>query len=156
MRLLVGAQLSQKDVDAITHGETIDSVIAKKILEDPGLSGAQAISSSPHKVIAWMIKENRLEIKVGVPFKDGKYLTQEESGKYFHTKHGLFVDALGNEVAFEGSNNSTTTGWQDNYETFKAFYSWDEEIWMRYGVETKQRFTELWESTNDPEWRNVL
>lgn len=153
MRLLVGAQLSQKDVDAITHGETIDSVIAKKILEDPGLSGAQAISSAPHKVIAWMIKENRLEIKVGVPFKDGKYLTQEESGKYFHTKHGLFVDGLGNEVAFEGSNNSTTTGWQDNYETFKAFYSWDEEIWMRYGVETKQRFTELWESTNDPEWR---
>ena len=153
MRLLVGAQLSQKDVDAITQGETIDSVIAKRILEDPGLSGAQAISSVPHKVIAWMIKENRLEIKVGVPYRDGKYLTQEESGKYFHTKHGLFVDALGNEVAFEGSNNSTTTGWQDNYETFKAFYSWDEEIWMRYGVETKQRFTELWESTNDPEWR---
>ena len=65
--------------------------------------------------IAWLIKNNRIEIKVIVP-KDGNGIS--------HTKCGLFADAT-NKVAFDGSCNFSRTALIENHESITAFCDWD-------------------------------
>lgn len=152
MRLIVGAELSEADIEALTTGDAIDDVVARRILEDPALSGAQEVASRPHQVLAWLVKEGRLDIRVAVPVKNGRYMTKEESGKFFHTKIGVLSDAFGNSIAFEGSNNATAAAWNDNYETFNVFESWDDPAWRKYGQPLTEQFEDLWANRRDPEW----
>lgn len=155
MRLIVGAELSAADIEALTNGVPLDEIVAQRIMEDPGLLGAQEIASRPHQVLAWLVKEGRLDIRVGVPVKDGRFLTKEESGKFFHTKIGILSDSFGASIAFEGSNNATATAWNDNYETFNVFESWDDASWSKYGAPLTEQFEDLWASRRDPEWHAI-
>ena len=155
MRLIVGAELSETDIATLSNGVSLDDLVAASIMQDPHLVGAKVVKSHPHEVIAWLVKERRLEIRVGVPVKNGRFLTKAESGKFFHTKIGVFSDRLGASVAFEGSNNATGTAWSDNYETFNVFESWDEAIWTKYGAPLQLQFDELWENRRDPDWHVI-
>ena len=112
MRLIVGAQLAQRDVDAVIEGKPLDDVVAERLLADPDLAGTRIVHSEHLSVLAWMVATDRLEIRVGVPRgEDGELLTHLQSGRYFHTKYGIFADRYGNRVAFNGSNNSSVTAW---------------------------------------------
>src|SRR5690606_18309680 len=41
MRLIVGAQLAQRDVEAVIAGKPLDDVVAQRLLADPDLAGAR-------------------------------------------------------------------------------------------------------------------
>lgn len=153
MRLIVGAQLAQRDVDAVIEGKPLDDVVAERLLADPELVGARIVQSEHLSVLAWMVATDRLEIRVGVPRgENGELLTHEQSGRYFHTKYGIFADGYGNRVAFNGSNNSSVTAWAKNHETFDAYPSWNIPIWDYLGVHKVLDFEKHWTDNADAGW----
>lgn len=153
MRLIVGAQLGKKDVDAVLSGTPLDDVVAERLLADPGLEGTKIVQSEHLSVLAWMVANDRLHIRVGVPIDQyGHLLTHQESGRYFHTKYGIFTDRYGHGVAFSGSNNASVTAWVKNHETFDAYRSWRTESWEDYGEPKKRAFERHWSANPDEGW----
>ncbi len=149
MRLLVGAQLSSDDVEAIQYGHDLRQTVERRLLEvfqDP----ADALMRQRLAVLAWMIADGTLEIKVVLP-KDahGHPLPADQAVPYFHAKSGVFTDASGDRVAFSGSVNESETGWGRNFEDFAVFNSW--EISPPHLIEIAGRFNRLWEG-HEPDW----
>ena len=153
MRLIVGAQLIQKDVDAVLSGTPLDDVVAQRLLADPDLEGAKIVQDEHLGVLAWMVANDRLEIRVGIPKDgDGHLLTHKESGRYFHTKYGILCDRYGNKVAFNGSNNASVTAWVKNHETFDVYPSWNLPIWEWSGEAKVKDFEKHWSQNADEGW----
>lgn len=153
MRLIVGAQLIEKDVEAVLTGTPLDEVVAQRLLADPELEGAKIVQTEHLSVLAWMVANDRLDIRVGVPRDpDGHLLTHNESGRYFHTKYGVFTDRYGNRVAFNGSNNASVTAWVKNHETFDAYPSWNAPIWEYIGDHKVRDFENHWDDNPDAGW----
>ncbi|WP_036280511.1 DEAD/DEAH box helicase [Microbacterium sp. CH12i] len=153
MRLIVGAQLAQRDVDAVIGGRPLEDVVAERLLADPDIEGTRIVQSEHLSVLAWMVATERLEIRVGIPkAEDGRLLTHRQSGRYFHTKYGIFSDRYGNRVAFNGSNNSSVTAWSRNHETFDAYPSWNVPIWDYLGANKVLDFRMHWNGNADAGW----
>ncbi|MFF4792955.1 SNF2-related protein [Streptomyces sp. NPDC001276] len=153
MRLIVGAQLIQKDVDAVLNGTPLEEVVAARLLADPNLEGKNIVARDHLSVLAWMVATDRLEIRVGIPCdKGGRLLTHKESGRYFHTKYGILTDRYGNRVAFSGSNNSSVTAWVRNHETFDVYPSWNVPIWEWSGEAKVVDFAKHWNQNADEGW----
>lgn len=126
MRLIINDILSEQDKDVIekaTIGETIIPAIS---LDDIATLKNTLSERGQHffDCIAWLIKNNRIEIKVIVP-KDGNGIS--------HTKCGLFADAT-NKVAFDGSCNFSRTALIENHESITAFCDWD-SVSDKYKIE---------------------
>jgi superfamily II DNA or RNA helicase len=149
MRLLVGAQLEQADIDAVAAGEALESRVAARMLE--GLAGIQdALMRERHACLAWMVAEGTLEMRVVLPKgPDNLPLPADEAAEYFHPKQGVFVDEAGDRIAFSGSANESVAGWVRNYELLEVYRSWDASA--AYLVNIERRFEELW-SDRDPDW----
>lgn len=155
MRLIVGAQLHQADVDAVLAGEPLDEVVASRLLADPDLEGERIVAREHLRVLAWMVANDRLEIRVGVPKDGDRLLTYDESGRYFHTKYGIFTDRFNNRVAFMGSNNASVNAWVKNHETFSAYPSWLEQVWEYNGSSRVRDFEKHWNQNPDAGWAVV-
>ena len=155
MRLIVGAELHQADVNAVLSGKPLEDVLAARMLADPDLEGTKIIENDHLAVLAWMVKHDRLEIRVGIPVDGERLLTYAESGRYFHTKYGIFTDFYGNKVAFDGSNNATASGWVKNHETFDVYPSWKQQVWEWNGQAAVDDFERSWEDQPDEGWAIV-
>ncbi len=142
MRLLVGADLSEQDVEAIQHGHDLKERISQRLLErfhDP----QDALLRERLAILAWMVAEGTLEIKVVLPRdENGLPLPAPQSEDYYHAKMGIFTDAEGNQVGFSGSVNESETAWRKNYEQFSVFFSWDNTA--PYLEQHKINFERLW------------
>ncbi|MHA1574051.1 MAG: SNF2-related protein, partial [Alphaproteobacteria bacterium] len=147
MRLLVGAQLSPADVDAITRGASLEGIVAEKLiaaLDQP----VEDLLRRRLEILAWMIAHGTLQIKVVLPRDaNGLPIPAEQAQDYYHPKEGLFTDAEGNQVAFSGSINESMTGWQRNYEQFSVYFSWDGS--RPYLAQVAHRFNRTWEGRED-------
>jgi hypothetical protein len=153
MKLICGAKLSRSDVNAVLNGDPLAETLTRRLLADPLGEGADIVAQHHLEVLSYLAREGRLEIKVGVPLSaDGRPLSYEESGRYFHTKYGVMTDAEGNQVAFIGSNNDTPPGWLGNHETFSAYKSWWPEVWEEYGAPILTAFTDHWTDNPDEGW----
>ena len=118
MRLLVGASLDEGDVEAIRKGHDLQERVTTRLLErfpDP----QDALLRERLEVLAWMVAEGTLEIRVVLP-RDahGLPIPASQSQDYYHPKSGIFTDANGDRVAFTGSVNESATAWSKNYESF--------------------------------------
>ncbi|MFP3966917.1 SNF2-related protein [Actinomadura fulvescens] len=153
LRLICGANLSKADVQAVLSGKPLDEALAERLLADPFGEGVEIVERRYLEVMSYLAREGRLLIRVGVPLEaDGRPLTYEESRRYFHTKYGVLTDALGNRVAFSGSNNDTEPGWFSNHESFSAFPSWLDQVWEFNGRPIVQRFADHWEGRPAEGW----
>ena len=131
MRLVVGAQLQPKDrpvLEAITDD-------LKDSLEDPD----DEELDTRLQLLAWLLREDRLEIKIAVP-KQGDW-------GIFHPKLGIFHDG-DDTISFEGSINETAGGWTRNYERFKVHRSW-EDGQADYVDGDQNSFKLLWEDDHE-------
>ncbi len=158
MRLIVGAELSQPDVDAITSGEPLADVLAARLAADPFGEGVGIVEKHYLELLSYLARKRRLAIRVGVPVDaEGRPLTYQQSHKYFHTKYGILADSAGDKVAFIGSNNDTLPGWQGNHETFSVYQSWqyNGQMWPAYGASLEAKFAELWEGSAVAGWRTL-
>lgn len=149
MRLLVGAELTEADVEAIRQGYDLHLKINERLLErfpDP----QDTLMKERLQVLAWMVAERTLEIKVVLPKDaDGLPIPAQLTQDYYHPKSGIFTDAEGNRVAFTGSVNESETGWKKNYEQFAVYTSWAEG--KSYLPLVIDRFEDLW-NDREPEW----
>lgn len=158
MRLIVGAELSEPDVVAITDGKPLEDVLAAKLTADPFGEGIGIVEKHYLELLSYLAREGRLQIRVGVPLDPtGRPLTYKQSHQYFHTKFGILTDAAGDKVAFVGSNNDTGPGWQGNHETFSVYQSWkyNGQLWADYGTPLETDFANLWEGSVVAGWATL-
>lgn len=149
MRLLVGAQLSEADVQAIVQGRALHDVVAEQLvaaLDQP----LELVMHKRLQVLAWLVATGRLEMRVVLP-KDqhGHPLAAAQAQDYYHPKTGIFTDCHGDQVAFSGSVNESETGWQHNYEQFMVFRSWDAS--RPFLAQVAIQFERLW-AGQEPDW----
>ena len=152
MRLLVGAQLSKQDVDAILRGACLDSRIQQRfqaIINDPEAL-SDALVKERIKVLAWLVSQGQLEIRVVVE-ADSTNGDPLVSDGYFHVKSGIMWDEHGDSLAFTGSINESLTAWKNNFERFKVFLSWDRPEDVK---EEQEFFDRLWADA-EPGWATV-
>lgn len=149
MRLLVGAQLSREDVEAIARGASMEQMVAEQftfVLDQP----TDELLRHRLEILAWMVAQGTLQIKVVLPrSEDGLPVAGEQAVPYFHTKEGLFTDTEGNQLAFSGSINESMTAWQHNYEQFTVYFSW--ETTRPYLAQVAHRFNNAWDG-REPGW----
>lgn len=142
MRLLVGAALSEEDIRAIERGHDLSQRVAERLsaaLEDP----LELLVKQRLEALAWMVAEGTLQVKVVLPLgPDGQPLPSSIAHDYYHPKEGIFIDASGDRIAFSGSINESATGWQQNYEQFAVYRSWDAS--QPYLAQVAYRFERLW------------
>lgn len=149
MRLLVGAALDDSDVAAIQKGHDLQTRLTERLLEhfpDP----QDALMRQRLEVLAWMVAEGTLELKVVLPTDSfGKPIPAQFAQDYYHPKTGIFTDAHGNSVAFAGSVNESETAWRKNYETFAVYFSWNET--QSYLAQVVTNFERLWQG-QEKDW----
>ena len=143
MRLLCGADLSEKDVEAIRQGhETLESGLTKRMGMRLVLPESDYVKNRL-EALAWLVGTGQLEIKVVLPTdKHGHPLPANKTGCYYHPKEGVFTDSDDNQIAFSGSVNESATALEDNYESFSVFNTWDTPA---YVGNVRVKFDRLWE-----------
>ena len=169
IRLLIGAQLSEADRDALLGQAPLTDVLAHSLSGDlDNTLSADEVARQRLEVIAWLVQQGRLQIRVGVPCDtNGVPLAGSEAGqRYFHAKSGVLADDAGSRVAFTGSINESASGWEHNFESFSVYRSWRAESWADYGEPLAQEFEDLWggqpsaedddeHQSGSPSWRTV-
>ena len=118
MRIVCSVNLSPEDERQIALGYDIRQLMEDKI--DPVIQNLIDLNIANIKNLCWLIKNNRLDIKVCLR-KD-----PNDPGTYhlFHEKFGIFKDADGNAISFLGSVNETLGGWINNEESFEVSQNW--------------------------------
>ena len=157
VRLLVGAQLTAADTEALQGRAGLDETLERRLLGDFDLN-ADTIARHRYEVIAWLVRRGRLTIRVGLPCDSNgvpRPADTPQAHHYFHSKWGVLADGAGDRVAFEGSVNESAAGWQHNFESFSVYRSWECETWATYGEPRAGRFERLWRGENCSGWRSV-
>lgn len=143
MKLLCGTQLSKEDLDTIVNAEEIANKLSDDFLEEL-LNIQDEIELNHLKLLAWLISNDFLEIKIGIVKNEEGYV-----GGILHEKTGILLDEEGNQILFSGSNNETFYGWSSkgrgNVEKFKVFVSWEDSKFMEDDV---LNFKEDWDNNN--------
>jgi hypothetical protein len=122
IRLLVGAQVFEHDVKAITGAIAVEESFGERLATE--LVPADEIELKRLEVIAWLMKEGRLEVRVGIPIdRHGEPIVKAPL-PYWHEKIGFMQDAYGDGVAFTGSVNDSLTALEINKEDCTVFPSW--------------------------------
>lgn len=156
MRLLCGAQLSPKDVEAVRRGEDPTAAVERALVGSlPEVE--DLLLRDRLGALAWMVARGTLEIRVCLPVDEHRRpLPPETADRYFHAKEGLLRDAQGNELHFIGSGNESIAGWKDNYEVIQVMATWDRQL--QDGTipavpevvdQGRARFDRLWEGREE-------
>jgi superfamily II DNA or RNA helicase len=141
MRLLIGAQLNETDLPALVGATEIPESLAARLAYE--LVAPDEIAARRFEVLAWLVREGRLEVKVAVPIDPtGAPMPPDMARPYFHEKIGILRDAAGDGVAFQGSVNESDTAWTHNFESFSVYKSWDGSA--PYFDEWQAKFEQRW------------
>ena len=144
MRLITSPKLSPKDWGAVKQGHDAKSdpiVLASlnHVLDDL----EQSANLYPLTVLAWMVADGLLELKIAVP-------TAKLNGD-FHPKLGVFKDASSDFVAFHGSQNETAGGFR-NFETLHIHLGWTGDRDAAHAKRIAETFNQIW-GEHDPNVR---
>ena len=139
MRLIVGCTLDREEIDAIREGETLRHRVERRLTELP-LAPPDTDAAHALELLAWMIGRGHLDVKVAVPCDAHRHAI--EGTAIFHEKSAVIEDRAGYKIAWTGSLNETTAGWQRNWESINVYRSWGPEP-ERVDRE-EQNFARLW------------
>ena len=147
MRLVASPALSEKDratisaayrqrADAIQLREDETVIACLRRYLDPG----RLASDEEHlrlRLLAGMIRDDLLDIRIAVRVhRDGNV-------DLYHEKIGVFADAQGDYVTFNGSPNESWNGWVRNAESFALHRSWGPEA--SHANSERSLFLKTWE-----------
>jgi hypothetical protein len=109
--------LSEEDWQALQLGDAAryDEVLRRALEHNLG-DLERALEEETLSALAWLVADGILDFKLALPRH------KLEQGE-FHDKSGVFTDAEGNQVSFNGSYNDSIQG-TINYESIKVFCSW--------------------------------
>ena len=131
MKLLISPELTKQDYEIIKSSNILNDNLEMfenfDINEFPSNDNLEALS--------WMLKNDRLEIKVVVDKTSGSSI--------FHQKIGIGFDQDGNQLSFSGSINESANAWLNNIEEFKTFKSWEYEQ-LDYLMTDLKKFNSYW------------
>ena len=121
MLLIFGGEIDEGDSSAISEGYDLRALSSKvgigllKTIDDV----AQALTTHRLETLAWLIAQGRLDIKIAL----------KRRGMY-HEKIGIFTDAVGDRLVFQGSANETTYALLPdfNFESINVFPAWRAEL----------------------------
>lgn len=136
MELIASPYLSKDDIENINKGYILRREVEKNALIRTLEDECDIVTNERLGILAWLIEQKRLNIKIAVLKDRGK------QGIY-HEKLGIFYDGS-DYVAFTGSPNESESGLVSNFENIDVFCSWRPEDEER--VEEKiKNFIKLWE-----------
>ena len=131
MKLLISPELTKQDYEIIKSSNILNDNLEMfenfDINEFPSNNNLEALS--------WMLKNDRLEIKIVVDKNSGSSI--------FHQKIGIGFDQDGNQLSFSGSINESANAWLNNIEEFKTFKSWEYEQ-LDYLMTDLKKFNSYW------------
>ena len=128
--------LNEADWEALQAGDAArtDPVLRAALAQNIG-DLAESLEKETLSALAWMVADGILDFKLALP------RNKLERGD-FHDKFGIFTDAEGNQVSFNGSYNDSIQGTR-NYESIKIFCSW-QPIFADLVRADAERFEKLW------------
>ena len=136
--------LSEEDWEALYAGDQARSDPAlKAALLRNIVDLARVLDESTLRAISWMIADGIIDFKLALP-------RERLAGGDFHDKFGIFTDANGDRISFNGSYNDSIQGLR-NYESIKVFSSWEPAFAPLVDSDT-HRFERLWKN-EDPNVR---
>ena len=136
--------LSGSDWNALNTGNQARiNPILKEILRSNILELEASLKKDTLSALAWMVADEILDFKLALPQNK---LDQGD----FHDKFGIFTDAEGNQISFNGSYNDSIQGTR-NYESIKVFCSWN-SAFSPLVISDIDRFEKLW-NDDDPNVR---
>lgn len=143
MRLIVGCTLDEDEVKAIERGlalrEALGSMASALTLQPIDPAHVAAL-----ELLAWMIGQGVLDVKVAVPCGADRKPVASQS--IFHEKAGIIEDSAADRIAFNGSINETAKAWTaagpGNWESFHVFTSFDGTV--KHVDEEEETFARLW------------
>jgi superfamily II DNA or RNA helicase len=137
MLLVASPLFDGEDLVAINRGYAArEDIVERALLR--GLETDAEGSEERLGLLAWLIAEGRLDIRIAIPVDEDR---KPRHGIY-HEKLGLFSDCSENLVAFTGSPNETFGGLVDNFETIDVFWSWDDP--QGRTLRKAENFDRLW------------
>ena len=136
--------LDEQDWEALRSGDSARSDPVLRTAIDRNVADlAQALEKETLSALAWMVADGVLTFKLALP-------REKLVGGEFHDKFGVFSDAFGNRISFNGSYNDSVQG-NRNYESITAFCSW-EPAYDQLVEKASERFERLWNNM-DPNVR---
>lgn len=140
MRMIINDVLSADDKSAIIRGQTDDKL--KETELDLIVDDFKKLSTpGKHTLncLAWLIANNRLDIKVVRP--------RNTSG-IMHPKSGIFYDGK-NKIAFKGSCNFTAQGILGNIEEINVKQEWNSKVDADAIIENQEYFDNIFSEKED-------
>ncbi len=131
MKLIINYDLRKEDYEELKKTVDYNKIEKRIILNIENLKSEIELNSA--KVLAWLIDNQKLEIRVVVG----------ESNKLMHIKQGVFEDEFGDKVAFTGSANETYSAYEKNIEQITFFKNW-EKGQEEYVDEFLFKFSRFW------------
>jgi superfamily II DNA or RNA helicase len=136
--------LDEDDWEALQTGDSArEDPILRATLERNIHDLADTLEEDTLSALAWMVADEILDFRIALP------RNKLDKGD-FHDKFGIFTDAEGNQVSFNGSYNDSIQGTR-NYESIKIFCSWS-PIFSPLVQSDSERFEKLW-NNEDPNVR---
>jgi superfamily II DNA or RNA helicase len=146
MRLLVGADLDEADVEAILKGDRqrlAEGLNRELEFDTPWPEAVQ----NGVGLLAWMVARGVLEVRVAlrVHSQSGRPLPFDDTcDGYVHEKWALFTDAAGNRLYASGSLNESRTALVHNAENIDVHADWWGDIERRRADEAQKTFKTVW------------
>jgi superfamily II DNA or RNA helicase len=144
MRIVCSPVISDPDKTAMAEGYSAknDVFIQRGLAEELNDMFQSSELDKPTRVLACLIAENILDIKIAVP-ESGM---EPDLKRLFHDKVGIFTDRKGDSVGFRGSMNETYQGLSEdgNLESIDVFPSWDDRRDSFRVDSAKGYFERLW------------
>ncbi len=116
--------------DAARNNSTLRTALKRNIA-----NLAEVLKKDTLSALAWMVADEIITFKLALP-------QEKLDHGDFHDKFGIFTDAQGNQVSFNGSYNDSIQGTR-NYESIKIFCSW-QPAFAPLVQKDVERFERLW------------
>lgn len=160
IRLLVNHQLAEDDVAAVQRGLELRDLLGPQLEKVSLAAGADGEPGMPARLrlLCTLVALSQLDLKVAVAAeRDGTPMPAAAAPGIHHAKFGVLTDRCDPpcQVAFNGSNNESASGWGLNYETFHVYPSWLPDVWRFYGIDTVERFARHWDGPTPQGWAVV-
>lgn len=130
IKMLVSPELSEDDYNILKNNASDEGSVLFKDFKLEEIKDNDYLG-----IFAWLLANNRLEIKIVV--------NKNSKTSLFHQKIGLMIDKENNMVSFSGSVNETAQAWLNNIEEFKTFKSWI-EVQNDYLQDDLKKFAQYW------------
>ena len=128
--------LNEEDWQAMQLGEAARyNEILRQAIERNLDDLERTLEQETLSALAWLVADGILDFRLALP------RNKLERGD-FHDKFGIFTDAEGNQVSFNGSYNDSIQGTR-NYESVKIFCSWQPTLAPLVQADV-ERFERLW------------